>query len=465
MTSLRHTLLRWLLVPLVLIVTASSALQYWFTVRPATQALDLALGDAALAVGNLLRVEEGRPVFAMTAETERVLRSDRLDSIYFAVLGPHGARIAGDRALAQLAVTASRSGQVAYVNAALDGRPVRVAVLDVECADASCQVRIAETLIKRERIQRDALIATTLGLLLLVLAVAIAVAIALRRGLQPLQDVRAHVARRSLDDLRAIDVRNTPAEVQPLLAAINQLFERLLTAARAQKAFVADAAHQLRTPLTSLKTESELALLEKHPPDMTPTLTHVATAAARAARMAEQLLALARADRTAQVEATVETLDLRQVAAASAEEWVPRAISAGIDLGFDLHAATVHGRSYLLRELLANLIHNALEYAGRGARVTVRTGVADGVPVLEVEDNGPGIAAAERERVFERFARGAGASGTGSGLGLAIVRDIARMHGAEVTLVDGADGTGLRVCVRFPNPARVWRELDVHASR
>ncbi|HEU0202568.1 MAG TPA: sensor histidine kinase N-terminal domain-containing protein, partial [Burkholderiaceae bacterium] len=425
MTSLRHTLLRWLLVPLVLIVGASSALQYWFTVRPATQALDLALGDAALAVGNLLRIEDGLLAFAMTAETERLLRADRLDRIYFAVLGPRGARIAGDPALAELAVAVSRTGQVVYVDASLDGLPVRAAVLDVECGSTTCQVRIAETLVKRARIQRDALITTTVGLLLLVVAVTIAIAIAVRRGLQPLEDVRAHIARRSLDDLRAIDAHNAPAEVQPLLAAINQLFERLLTAARAQKAFIADAAHQLRTPLTSLKTESELALLEKHPADMTPTLKRVAIAAARAARMAEQLLALARADRTAQAETTVETLDLRQVAAASAEEWVPRAISAGIDLGFDLHAATVHGRSYLLRELLANLIHNALEYAGRGARVTVRTGLVEGAPVLEVEDNGPGIPAAERTRVFERFARGAAAPGTGSGLGLAIVRDIA----------------------------------------
>lgn len=463
MASLRRTLLAWLLVPLVLIVGASSAFQYWFTVRPATQALDVALGDAALAVGNLLRVQDDRLTFAITSETERLLRADRFDTIYFSVLDPQGVRIAGDRELADLAVAVSRPRQVVYLDDVLGGRPVRVAVLDLECGEALCQVRIAETRIKRERIQRDALIATIAGLALLVLSMTIAIAIAVRRGLKPLEDVRAHISRRSLDDLSAIDARQTPAEIQPLLAAINQLFERLLTAARAQKAFIADAAHQLRTPLTSLKTESELALLEKYPPEMTPALRRVATAAARAARMAEQLLSLARADRTAQAETALEMLDLRRVAAAIADEWVPRAIRAGIDLGFDLHAATVQGRAYLLRELLANLIHNALEYAGSGARVTVRTGTVDGMPALEVEDNGPGIPAAERARVIERFARGAGAPGSGSGLGLAIVRDIARMHDAELALLSGANGTGLQARVRFPHPAQVARKFEAPA--
>jgi two-component system sensor histidine kinase TctE len=233
--------------------------------------------------------------------------------------------------------------------------------------------------------------------------------------------------------------------------AINQMLGRVRAAAEAQRAFIADAAHQLRTPLTSLRTEAELALLESHPPQLTPALTRLADSSARAARLAGQLLSLARAEAPA---AEPETrLDLQQVARDAAAEWVPRAMAAGVDLGFDLQPARVQGRALLLQELLANLLHNAIEYAGRGARVTVRTRseLQQDLPgaVLEVEDNGPGIPPADRARVFERFDRGSRPRGSGSGLGLAIVRDIARGHGAAVTLADGADGHGLLVRVQF----------------
>lgn len=450
MTSLRRILLAWLLVPLVLIVSGGATLQYWLTVRPATEALDVALADAALAVGNLLRVSGGRLEVALNEDTERLLRADRYDSVYYAVLGPQGALAAGDRSLAELDLGLAPPRQTVYLDDTLEGQPVRIVVLGLRCGTGTCQVRVAETWGKRERIQRNALMAATATLALLIFAVTVATAAGVRRGLRPLARLRNEVGQRSLEDLQELDAHGAPTEVQPLLGAINQLFTRLRTASVAQKSFIADAAHQLRTPLASLRTESELALLEPHPAEMRPTLGRIANAAARAARLAEQLLALARADSTAQADTPAEWLDLRQLVTESAQEWVPRAIGAGIDLGFELHAATALGRGFLLRELLANLVHNAFQYAGRGARVTVRTRSEPGASVLEVEDNGPGIAPAERDRLFERFTRGHGAHGTGSGLGLAIVRDIAQLHGAEITLDHAEAGTGLRVRVRFP---------------
>ena len=455
--SLRRTLWAWLLLPLVLIAAAGAGLQYALTVRPAQEALDRALEDAALAVGNLLRTEGGHVRFAMTAESEWVLRADRADTVYFSVSGPHGEVLAGDRALAQLQLPAGPSGAPVLADAELGGRSLRVAALRLDCAKAQCEVRLAETRNKRQRIERDALAAAGATLVLLAAASALAIALAVRRSLRPLAAVQRDIGQRSLEDLAELDAGEAPAEIRPLLGAVNQLFARLREAARAQNAFIADAAHQLRTPLAALRTETELALLEPHPPQMQPTLAHLAQAAARTSRLAEQLLALARAGATAQLDAPLEDVDLRQVAADAAQDWVPRAMTAGTDLGFELQPVVLRGRSHLLRELLANLIHNALQYAGPGARVTVRCGPHEGEAWLEVEDNGPGIAPQERQRVLERFVRGSAAEGPGSGLGLAIVRDIAQLHGGQVELLDGAQGRGLMVRVRFEPAAEAIR--------
>jgi two-component system sensor histidine kinase TctE len=249
------------------------------------------------------------------------------------------------------------------------------------------------------------------------------------------------------------DVRRLPAEVQPLIEAINGLIEKLAEARGAQQRFVANAAHQLRTPLASLKNEAELALAAPHPVEVHDTLKRLDAGAARAARMSSQLLALARSDGAAQAAIVSEALDLKRLVGEAASEWVPLAMSAQVDLGFELESAPLEGRRFLLRELLANLIHNAIEHAGPGARVTVRTLQADGASVLEVEDDGPGIPVDERATAFERFRRGSATAGAGSGLGLAIVNDIAKGHDANISLDEPVSGRGLIVRVRFPGPA------------
>ncbi|HET6827567.1 MAG TPA: sensor histidine kinase N-terminal domain-containing protein, partial [Ramlibacter sp.] len=269
--SLRRTLLAWLLVPLMLVAAAGAGLQYWLAVQPAQEALDRALADATLAVGNLLRAEQGRVSFVLTPESEWLLRADRLDTVYFAVLGPGGDLVAGDAALARLELPAG-AGSPMLADVQLAGHAVRAAALRLECGPAVCEVRMAETLNKRQHIERDALAAAAFTLALIAAASAIAIAFAVRRGLRPLAAVQQDIGRRSLDDLSALDAQHAPAEIRPLLEAINQLFARLRDAATAQRAFIADAAHQLRTPLANLRTETELAVLEPHPPELDATL-------------------------------------------------------------------------------------------------------------------------------------------------------------------------------------------------
>jgi two-component system sensor histidine kinase TctE len=227
------------------------------------------------------------------------------------------------------------------------------------------------------------------------------------------------------------------------------LFKRLVDASNAQKAFLVDAAHQLRTPLTALQTESELALLEPHPESLNNTLERLNRSASRATKLANQLLAIARADPNSQNSAEFSQINLKDIAAEAANEWSSQAFSAGIDLGFQLLTAPVYGQSILLQELLSNLIHNAIEHAGRGTQITVKTYVLEKHSILEVEDNGPGIEFEELQKVLQRFYRGRQAKGFGSGLGLAIVNDIAKIHEAELVLTTSDNGKGMLVRISF----------------
>jgi two-component system, OmpR family, sensor histidine kinase TctE len=447
--SLRATLLRWLLLPLLVIAPLGAALQYVLTLKPASEAFDQALGDTVIAVANFVRADDdGRVLFEMSAQTERSLRTDQFDTVYYAVFAADGALVAGDTTLSKPPL-ALPAGAWRFFDSDVEGQPVRVGAHGVACGAAVCQVRVAETRLKRDRVQADALIATLLTIVALALAMALVIVVAAGRGLAPLTRLSQQLAARSLNDLRPLQAGDAPREVQGVVESINRLFNRLRHSADAQQQFLADAAHQLRTPLSVLKTETELALLEPHSPALAVKLHRLDDAAGRAARLASQLLALARADASAQGASPEEDLDLAALAHDAGAEWVPRALQAGIDLGFELQPARQRGRGYLLRELIANLLHNAIEYTGRGAFVTLRTGRSAAGSWLEVEDDGPGIAPPERTAVFERFRRGRDVGGSGSGLGLAIVSDIAHAHGAEVTLADGADGRGLRVRVQF----------------
>lgn len=446
--SLRRSLLLWLLWPLLLIAPAAAGLQYLLTLRPALQAFDQSLGTTVIAIANFVRTGPDGVQFEMSAQTERSLRTDQTDAIFYAVTGPQGTLLAGDPPLAEPPLNLAPQ-EWRFYDAQVFDQAVRVGARGVACGDAVCQVRVAQTRAARDALRRDLLTATALSLLLLAAGLALAVLVATARGLRPIRQLSRQLGSRSLADLRPLAARDVPREALPVVDAVNHLFERVRAGSAAQQAFLADAAHQLRTPLATLKTEAELAVMQPHPPELSATLQRINAAATRAARLGSQLLSLARSDASARGVMASESVDLRALASAAAEEWVPRALAAHIDLGFALQPAVVNGQSFLLQELLANLLHNALSYAGAGAHVTVATHTAAGVVTLEVADDGPGIATEDHQRVLQRFQRGAQHLGQGSGLGLAIVSDIAQAHGASVLLSAGAGGKGLCVRVVF----------------
>jgi two-component system sensor histidine kinase TctE len=274
-----------------------------------------------------------------------------------------------------------------------------------------------------------------------------------KRGLWPLARLSEEIKERSPRDLRPIDAAAAPEETRPLVSALNGLLDEVAHAAQNQQRFLANAAHQLRTPLAGLQAHTELALAQSMPDSCRTHLEQVHQATIRTARLANQLLALARAEPGGR--GSPSEVNLRSVVETEADAWVHQALARDVDLGFELEPALVQGDALLLREALANLVHNAIEYSHRGGRVTVRTGQRDDKSYVEVEDDGPGIAAPERERVLERFYRVPGTPGTGSGLGLAIVREIAAGHGAHIELGEGASVTngtkGCRVALTFPH--------------
>ena len=456
--SLRVNLLRLLIPPVALILAVGSVGAYYLSIDPAADAYDQSLINTAIALSERIRVHEGQPVFDLPSAAEAVVRTDKYDKVYFVVRDPRGQVIAGDQDIPTPPPgLRADEGVIAY-DAEVHGRRLRVTALLVPCGVGVCTVNVAETTIKRDRLGRDILIGSVLPQALLAVLTLALVWYGVTRGLAPLAKLSDEIRQRSPRDLRAIDESGAPAEAKPMLSALNKLFDQVDESNRNQQRFLANAAHQLRTPLAGLQAHTELAMAQPVPDACRAELEYVHSATIRTARLANQLLALARAEPGGNRPSDFTHVDLRQVVEECADEWVHRSMDKDVDLGFDLKAAGVAGDAFLLREVLANLIGNAVEYTPSGGRVTVKTGQSPEGSFLEVEDDGPGIPAAERERVLERFYRMPGTSGTGSGLGLAIVREIALAHGAHVEMGEGHAGRGCSVRLIFPSAVPTLRQ-------
>jgi two-component system sensor histidine kinase TctE len=431
-----------LLPPIAALLAVGAVVAYYPSIEPARQAYDQALVDIGLAIGNHIRVTQTEYRFDLPQAVEQVLRTDRFDDIYYRVVSPAGLEIAGDADLP------APPGDAIAHNTVYNGHPVRVVSVQTPCGRSACTVLVAETMVKREHLARDILLQSLFPELLIALATLVIVWFGVKRGLEPLARLSEDIKARSAGDLRPIDAAGAPEEARPLVGALNGLLDEVSAASRKQQRFLADAAHQLRTPLAGLQAHTELALAQPIPEACRAQLEQVHKATIRTARLANQLLALARAEPGAR--SSIAPVDLKAIAEGEADDWLRQALARDIDLGFELESAPVAGDAFLLREALANLVHNAINYPPRGGRVTVRTGRRDSESFLEVEDEGPGIPREERERVLERFYRVPGTPGTGSGLGLAIVREIAAGHGARLS-IDNGTSSGCRVGITFPH--------------
>jgi two-component system sensor histidine kinase TctE len=445
MMTIRRRLLLLLLPALAILMLIGGVVDYWVAVATTRNAYDRALANTAFALAGTLRVENQRLRFSPPAA------GSALDgSTIYAITGPDRELIAGTPQLSGTAPAAGRAvGRATFWDAALQGQRWRVASILAPTAVGPVQIAVAETLDRRARTQQVMLIGKLLVDFAELDLTLLLVWIAVYYGLQPLDQLTRQVEGHSTRQLRRFDEAQVPGELRSVIVAFNRVLELLHDAAQAQQRFVADAAHQMRTPVAGLLAQLELLLHEPRAIAVAAQLGAVQRGIQQLARSANQLLALARAEPVSALHENFKPVALKPLVEQLVERHIDRADKAGIDLGAETLAVSVTGDAGLLEDLLENLIDNALKYAPSGGRVTVRDGLEGPAPYLEVEDDGPGIPEAERARVRERFYRLPGSSGIGCGLGLAIVDEIARVHGAAFSIGGGAHGRGARMRVRF----------------
>jgi two-component system, OmpR family, sensor histidine kinase TctE len=448
--SLRGQLLRWMLGALSLVLILDAVGSYYFAAQLAERVYDRELMEIARELVLHVHREGARTTVDLESDAERTLLLDQVDTVTYAIRAADGTLLAGSPALSVDHANAS----VAAYFAQLGDEPVRVAQLRVTNGNQDAVVvQVAETLRKRDALTREILADVILPQLVFIVIAGLLVSAGVTRGLAPLRTLQAAVAARSHLDLSPIEARDIPAEVTPLLQAVNDLMARLDEVLSFQNRFIADAAHQLRTPVAGLKAHIEVALREQDPEHARRSLAHLYTAVDRMSRLVAQLLSLARNEHNTVRRLDLAAVDLGRLALDTTMEWVPEAYKKNIDLGFEgaPGPATIRGDAARLRELINNLLDNAIRYSRDGGKVTVRVS-ADPDPRVAISDDGPTIPPAERERIFERFHRLLGHHTDGSGLGLAIVREIATLHQATISLTEDADGVGNTFTVAFPAP-------------
>lgn len=452
--TLRRKLLQWVSIPLIALWIISTLVDHGVAKGFVNLNYDRALLDTALDLGRNVRESGNQLYLDLPEHVVEMLISGQQGRFYYRANGPDGAYITGDPDLPDPPPEAL-DDRVTYYDAVYRNDAIRAVALRVPLrpgtGSGTILVQVAERSQLRENFARQIMVRMMIPQGILVLLSTLTIWFGIGLGLRALTAVRREIESRSHVDLSPLDESAAPAEVRPLVRAMNGLLQRLSAALASQQRFIADAAHQLRTPVAALKTQAELAARQARDTELSATLQQLHSAADHSARLVNQLLSMARAEPGSHRSVMRQPVDLSVLARETTGEWVPRALARNIDLGFDDRPtrSTISADPFLLRELLGNLIDNAIQYTQPGGHVTVRVRSENADTVLEVEDDGPGIPAEEREKVFERFYRLPGGSPEGCGLGLAIVREIAQGHGARVSADARAGGHGSRMIVRF----------------
>lgn len=458
--SLRGRLLRRLALLLALILLVSSLSAYWSARQAADTAYDRTLLASARAIAEGLYTEAGRLKANVPYVALDTFAYDSAGRIYYQVLNLQGESVSGYEDLPAAPADVPRTDDypalARFYDAEYRTQGVRVVSLLQPVSEPGvngmAEIRVAETQGARERMARQLLLGTLWRMGLLALCALLLVWLAVTLALRPLEVLRRSVAGRASDDLRPLPDADLPRELRPLVGALNQFNERLRDLFERQAQFIADAAHELRTPLAALKARVELGLRAQEAQVWRSTLEEAAQNTDKLTHLANQLLSMARIESGARAiaEGGAERLDLSQLARELGLALAPLAHARGIDLALEAEQSVwLLGEPTLLNELLCNLLDNALAHTPAGGQVVLR--VLPG-PLLEVEDNGPGIPADEHDKVFARFYRRS-ASGTGAGLGLAIVGEICRAHQARISLHQ-ARPHGLLVRVEFASGAQ-----------
>ncbi|MCG2591226.1 sensor histidine kinase N-terminal domain-containing protein [Ramlibacter sp. XY19] len=450
MTSgLRRRLLVMLIAPLILLAVLNAWFDYRSAGNVATQQDQRLLALVPLVADSV--IGEGEPPLVLLAPAVEEFLKEGGGFTAFALVDADGKLLFGQPWLGGLPPSGAEPELHSEEHGGATWRIVRQRQPTV-LGDTG--IVVADGADPRQQWLRSVVFKVLLPNLVLIAAAAFAVGWAVERALKPLLELKDAVERRSPRDLSAIDESASPAEVRPLVDSLNRLFGLVNAQAEGQQRFVADAAHQLRTPLAGLQAQVEAWAQQAGAQDTlelpADQVYKLRSATRRTSQLANQLLALSRADARGMHSQPVQAVDLKALCEDILQQHLDAATARHIDLGLDAEPAEAMGHAWLLRELLSNLVDNAVKYGHERGAVTIRCGVRTGVPFLEVEDDGPGVATPELPRILERFYRVQGTQGEGNGLGLAIAEEIARAHHSHLQLQPGAGGRGLRVTLPLP---------------
>ena len=449
--SLRRQLTTWLLAPLVVLWGINAWVTYQTAIGSANLAHDRTLLGSLLAIAERIAVVDGKVVVDLPYSALEMLESSVQSRVYYRVSQSNGQTITGYEDL-PVPTSKMELAKPVYYDADYRAERVRVAAVTRRLYDEAVRepvlIQVAETAELRQGMSRQILFDSVIKELLLILLAAALMWLAVNRGLLPLETLRRQVHSRDSTDLSPIDAPLVPVEVKPLIDAINEHTARLAQLISAQKQFIADAAHQLKTPLTLLRIQADFASRQNDMPAAIEVLDDLRKTTEQVSHLVDQILTLNRAE--ADSRPKLLRVELTDLVRRTTFEWLPIALKKSIELGFEgEQSLPILGNEFLLHELLNNLLDNAIRFTPPSGHIAVRTARRDAQVVLTVEDSGPGIPPHERERVFNRFYQIPERDTSGCGLGLAIVREICTLHHGVISLHESADGAGTVVEVAF----------------
>jgi two-component system, OmpR family, sensor histidine kinase TctE len=452
-TSLKNQLFKWLLLLLLPLILVSAIVGFYFAEQFTNKAYDKSLYRIALSLADQLNVENNEIQVNLPEIAKDLVEFDEDDDVYFRMIGPKGDLVASHTSL-PLPATYPATDEHFYYQTKVKGEPLRAIVFALPIDEEFTQpiyVMVGETLTKRRQIAEEMLFSMLLPQLLIGLLVSGLIFMGIKRGLAPLDQLKNDLSNRDINDLSPVNNSAAPAELQPLLRAFNDLLAKVSNNIGRQQRFIADASHQLKTPLAGLKTQAELAMREKDPQKVDHALNQINQASGNLSHMVNQLLALTKAEPDNDEFLAFEPIDLCQLAQEVTADWVTTALQNNIDLGFEssLKTAPILANAVLLRELINNLIDNAILYTPAGGNITTGIKKEHEKIIFYVQDNGNGISAEHINKIFERFYRVLGSQKEGSGLGLTIVQQIANRHNATVQVHSEGEGKGALFLVAF----------------
>lgn len=433
MTSISRQLILWLAIPLTVMALCGALVHYFNDIAPSVLSSDRRLKDASNSIMSQLSATQG----AVTGRND----------VRFAIRDPQGKLLGGDPAVPSVPLD-GQSSQL-FSMAQIESRSLRMLTTRFDSSNGLLVISVADLQSGQGSGARYSFMRTLLWDFVQLDVTLVLVWIGIQLGLRPMKRLRDEIAQRSALDLRPILESSAPREVAPVVITLNRLFAALRAGAQSQRQFIANTAHQLRTPITGMQAQLDVLTAE---PEAQPILDRLLTlqeGIRQLAHTSNQLLSLARADPSANVAVKTQTVDLGALAGDIAARYFDRALLANIDLGVEADTVSVNADPSLLDDLLSNLLDNALKYTPAGGRVTVSVAAPNHKAIVAVEDSGPGIPEKERQLVRQRFYRLPNSPGHGSGLGLAIVDEIARLFGATLSIGTSASG-GARITVQFP---------------